>query len=359
MEKVAGGFMRPLYLTHAGDGSGRLFVVEQTGSVHIIQDGEVLDKPFLDVSHLVGTRLDLSDPENNTENGLLGLAFHPNYQENGVFFIYYTDQNLNSVLARYQVSEANPNLADPESGQEILTAFQPHYNHNGGMLAFGPDGYLYLGLGDGGTHSSEMNSQILDTLLGSILRLDVSIGETAGYSIPPDNPFVGVDSARPEIWAYGLRNPWRFSFDRLTGDLWIGDVGAYEFEELNFQPADSSGGENYGWPHWRAFIKVRDVLPFEDTSSPAFVYSHDHGVAVIAGYVYRGDAIESLYGVFLLGDFGSGRIWTIYPREEGGWHVHEYMDTEYGISSFGQDEEGELYVVDYFTGNILKIIPRE
>ena len=358
-EKIADGFHRPVYLTHAGDGSGRLFVVEQTGFVHIIQDGEVLDEPFLDVSQHVGTRLDLTDPDNNTENGLLGMAFHPDYQENGYFFIYYTDLNLNSILERYQVSEADPNVADPKSGQEILNAFQPFFNHNGGMLTFGPDGYLYLGLGDGGADFTEMNSQILDTILGSILRLDVTVEEIAGYTIPPDNPFVDVEGARPEIWAYGLRNPWRFSFDRLTGDLWIGDVGAYQFEELNFQPADSSGGENYGWPHWRAFIKVRDVLPVEETSQPVFVYSHDHGVAIVAGYVYRGVAIPDLYGVFLFGDFGTGRIWTNSPREGGGWFVSEHVDTEFGISSFGEDEEGELYVVDYFKGNIWKITPNE
>ena len=357
--QIAGGFERPLFLTHAGDGSGRLFVVEQTGSVHIIQDGEVLDAPFLDVSELVGTRLDLSDPENSSENGLLGLAFHPDYHENGYFFIYYTDQNLNSLLARYQVSETNPNLADPESGQEILSAFQPYYNHNGGMLAFGPDGYLYLGLGDGGEEATEMNSQMLDTLLGSILRLDVTVAETAGYSIPPDNPFVDLDDARPEIWAYGLRNPWRFSFDRVTGDLWIGDVGAWQYEELNFQAADSTGGENYGWPHWNAILKQSEELSYEETSPPIFVYPHDLGLSIIAGYVYRGNAIIDLFGVFLFGDFGSGRIWTIYRREDGGWQVNEYIDTIINISSFGEDEDGELYIVDYSSGSIWKFVPRE
>lgn len=357
--QFAGGFERPLFLTHAEDGSGRLFVVEQTGSVHIIQDGEVLDVPFLDVSELVGTRLDLSDPENSSENGLLGLAFHPDYHENGYFFIYYTDLNLNSLLARYQVSETNPNRADPESGQEILSAFQPYYNHNGGMLAFGPDGYLYLGLGDGGEEATEMNSQMLDTLLGSILRLDVTVDETAGYSIPPDNPFVDLDGARPEIWAYGLRNPWRFSFDRMTGDLWIGDVGAWQYEELNFQAADSTGGENYGWPHWNAILKQSEELSYEETSPPIFVYPHDLGLSIIAGYAYRGNAIIDLFGVFLFGDFGSGRIWTIYRREDGGWQVNEYIDTIINISSFGEDEDGELYIVDYSSGSIWKFVPRE
>ena len=357
--QIAESFERPLFLTHAGDGSGRLFVVEQAGRIHVVQDDVVLPEPFLDVSQLVGTRLDLSDPEINTENGLLGMAFHPDYQDNGYFFIYYTDQNLNSVLARYQVSEANPNVADPGSGQEILTVLQPHHNHNGGMLTFGMDGYLYLGLGDGGSSSAEMNGQLLDTLLGGLIRLDVTVEEPAGYSIPPDNPFVGVAGARPEIWAYGLRNPWRFSFDRLTGDLWIGDVGAWQYEELNFQAADSSGGENYGWPYWNAIVKQSEELSFDETSAPIYIYRHDRGVAIIAGYVYRGEAVKDLYGVFLFGDFGSGQIWTIYRREDGGWQVNDYIDTEFYISSFGEDEEGELYVVDYFGGIIWKFVPQE
>ncbi len=353
---VADGFHRPLFITHAGDGSGRLFIVEQTGSIRILLDGNTMPEPFLDASDVADWLFSFDEEENYSENGLLGLAFHPNYEENGYFFIFYTDGEGDSVLERYRVSESDPNRADPESGQFILTVDQPDQVHNAGMLAFGPDGYLYVGLGDGGRGHSA-NGQQLDTLLGSILRMDIHVEEKAGYSVPLDNPFVDVKDAQPEIWAYGLRNPWRFSFDRMTGDLWIGDVGAWQFEELNYQPANSGGGENYGWPHWNALLKVRDILPLEKTSPPAFVYSHEHGVAIVAGYVYRGDAITDLYGVFLFGDIGSGQIWTIYRREDGGWQVNDYMDTEHFISSFGEDEEGELYVVDYFEGSVWQFLP--
>ena len=359
---IADGFDRPLFVTHAGDGSGRLFVVEQTGFIHIIKNGEVLEEPFLDVSQFAHWLYSYDNMSGYSENGLLGMAFHPNYSENGYFFINYTDYEGDSVLERYRVSESDPNRADPESGQFILTVDQPDQVHNAGMLAFGPDGYLYVGLGDGGRGHSA-NGQQLDTLLGSILRMDIHVEEKAGYSVPLDNPFVDVKDAQPEIWAYGLRNPWRFSFDRVTGDLWIGDVGERLYEEVNYQPASSKGGENYGWPDWDAFeLNVNTgqySVPFVMTSAPVFVYSHEHGIAITAGYVYRGDAIEDLYGVFLFGDFGSGRIWTIYRREDGGWQVNEYMDTEHFISSFGEDEEGELYLVDYFAGSIWKFVPEE
>ena len=358
---VADGFDRPLFLTHAGDGSGRLFVVEQTGSIRILLDGNTLPEPFLDASDVADWLFSFDEEENYSENGLLGLAFHPNYEENGYFFIFYTDLEGDSALARYRVNAADPNRADADSGQVILTVDQPHEWHNGGMIAFGPDDYLYLGLGDGGKWDDIFqNGQNLQTLLAALLRLDVGIGEVADYRIPPNNPFVGDDSALPEIWAYGLRNPWRFSFDRLTGDLYIGDVGQAKWEEINFQPASSSGGENYGWDSFESLSRFnfKSFLPLQETAIPTFVYSHNEGVAVTAGYVYRGEAIDDLYGVFLFGDFGSGRIWTTYRREDGGWQVNEYMDTEYIISSFGEDEAGELYLVDYFTGSIWKFLPR-
>ena len=357
---VADGFERPIYVTHAGDGSGRLFVVEQVGFIHVIQDGEVLEHPFLAVNHLAHWLFSFTPADNHSENGLLGMAFHPGYRENGIFYIYYTDREGNSALERYRVDETDPNRADLESGQVILTVDQPHQNHNGGMLAFGPDGYLYLALGDGGWGGNQReNGQRLDTLLGSILRIDVNTEGVADYRIPADNPFVDEEEAQPEIWAYGLRNPWRFSFDRATGDLWIGDVGETDWEELNYQPANSAGGENYGWADWEALAAVPESIALEETSPPAFFYSHEHGIAITAGYVYRGDAIADLYGVFLFGDFGSGRIWTIYRREDGGWQVNEYMETEYNISSFGEDEAGELYVVDYFGGSIWKFVSKE
>ena len=360
---IADGFDRPLFVTHAGDGSGRLFVVEQTGRIRILQDGKILEEPFLDVSDVADWQHSMREGDRYTESGLLGLAFHPNYAENGYFFIDYTDREGDSALARYRVSAADPDRADAASGQVILSVDQPHRYHNGGMLAFGPDGYLYLGLGDGGGMVGDPwnNGQRRDTLLGSILRLNVGVSKVADYSVPPDNPFVGDDSARPEIWAYGLRNPWRFSFDRVTGDLWIGDVGDADWEEINYQPANSPGGENYGWNAYESLTRYDEEkeLPLEETALPAFVYSHNEGKAITAGYVYRGDAIADLYGVFLFGDFASGRIWTIYRREDGGWQVNQYTSTEHFISSFGEDEAGELYVVDYFDGSIWQFLPRE
>ena len=359
--QIAEGFDRPLFLTHAGDGSDRLFVAGQTGIIYVIEGGEVLAEPFLDISHLADWLYAYQNLTGVSENGLLGLAFHPAYEDNGYFFVYYTDDHGDSVLARYQVSETDPNRADLESGQEILTLDQPDDVHNGGMLVFGPDGYLYLGVGDGG-EGFDANGQDLGSLFGSILRLDVSVAETAGYSIPNDNPFVGDEGAQPEIWAYGLRNPWRFSFDRVSGDLWIGDVGERSFEEVDFQPANSEGGENYGWSDWEGYTfhgtEGEYSVPLVMTAPPVFVYSHDHGISITGGYVYRGDAISDLYGVYLFGDYGSGQLWTIYRREDGGWQVNDYFDTDHFISSFGEDEAGELYLIDYFEGIILKFIPR-
>ena len=358
---IADGFDRPLFVTHASDGSGRLFIVERTGNIRILLDGNFLSEPFLDASDVADWLFSFNEKANYSENGLLGLAFHPNYAENGYFFIYYTDGEGDSALARYRVSAADPNRADADSGQVILTVDQPHEWHNGGMIAFGPDGYLYLGLGDGGGHGDPCDhGQRRDELLGSILRLDVGVSEVADYSAPSDNPYVSNDFAKPEIWAYGLRNPWRFSFDRVTGDLYIGDVGQEQWEEINYQLASSAGGENYGWKAYEGLSRYDDktVLALEETALPAFVYSHNEGISITAGYVYRGEAIDDLYGVFLFGDFGSGRIWTIYRREDGGWQVNEYMDTEHFISSFGEDEAGELYLVDYFTGSVWKFLPR-
>ena len=225
----------PLYVTHADDGSGRLFIVEQGGQVWILDSGSVLPNPFLDISSKISS---------GSERGLLGLGFHPNYDTNGYFFVNYTDLGGDTVVARYTVS-SDPNEADRNSEVIILQQPQPFSNHNGGHLAFGPDGYLYIGLGDGGSGGDPQgNGQNPNNLLGALLRLDVDNG--LPYSIPPDNPFVGGGGS-PEVWAYGLRNPWRFSFDRLTGDLYSGDVGQNQWEEIDFQEASSPGGANYGW----------------------------------------------------------------------------------------------------------------
>ena len=246
--EVASGFNRPLYLTNAGDGSDRVFVVEQSGKIWVLNSTTGINSVFLDVSDLISRAALGSD---YSERGLLGLAFHPDYANNGIFFIDYTDQSGNSVIARYHVSADDPDKADPASATQLLYVQQPYANHNGGNMAFGPDGYLYISFGDGGSGGDPQgNGQNLGTLLGKILRLDVNVED--GYSVPDSNPFVGSSTARPEIWAWGFRNVWRFSFDRATGDLYLGDVGQNTWEEIDFQPASSTGGENYGWNAYEA-----------------------------------------------------------------------------------------------------------
>ena len=237
LEQIADGLNSPVFATHAGDGSGRLFVVEKKGDDPSSRRRWSAQTALLDIRERVGS--------GGSEQGLLGLAFHPNFGQNGRLFVYYTDKKGNTVISRFQANDERTE-ADPDSEVVLLTAEQPASNHNGGMLAFGPDGMLYAGLGDGGGADDEFgNGQKLSALLGKILRIDVDSGET--YAVPADNPFAGQDGARPETWAYGLRNPWRFSFDRQTGDLWIADVGQGDWEEIDFQPAGSRGGENYGW----------------------------------------------------------------------------------------------------------------
>ena len=348
----ASGFDRPLYLTHAGDGSGRLFVVEQSGSVWIVTDGQKSATPFLDVSDLISPSV---FGGGYTEQGLLGLAFAPDYATSGRFYINYTDTNGNTVVARYSVSAHDPNAADPASAVTILTQEQPYPNHNGGQLAFGADGYLYIALGDGGAGGDPENrAQNLGMWLGKILRIDVS-GE--GYTLPDDNPFVGIEGALPEIWAYGLRNPWRFSFDTATNDLYIGDVGQGEWEEIDFQPADSTGGENYGWRPLEGTHPYNDEPAPQNAVMPVAEYSHSEGISVSAGYVYRGTLLPDLVGVYFYGDFGSGTIWSLYRDANGAWQNTVFkQNTGNAISSFGQDENGELYLVNY-NGTILRLEP--
>jgi glucose/arabinose dehydrogenase len=351
LTEVADGFNRPLYLTHAGDGSGRLFVLEQGGRVYILQEGQRLDTPFLDLTTLVSAD---ANSFGYTERGLLGLAFAPDYATSGIFYVNYTDRAGDSVVARYRVS-ADANVADSVSAEIILTVDQPYANHNGGHLAFGPDGYLYIGFGDGGSQGDPQgNGQRLDTLLGKLLRIDVS-GET-GYTIPADNPFVGTPDAQPEIWAYGLRNPWRFTFDRATGDLYIGDVGGSAWEEINFQPADSTGGENYGWSLFEA-SQARTAAGSDGLTMPIAEYSHSEGVSVTGGYVYRGERIPDLQGIYLYGDFGFGTIWAAWRDAVGAWQSAVYIaNSGQVISSFGEDEAGELYIVNY-SGLVMRLDP--
>ncbi len=348
--EFASGFNRPLYLTHAGDGSERIFVLEQTGRVWIITDGLRSQQPFLDLSDIITATANRT----YSEQGLLGLAFHPDYAENSRFYVNYTDRSGGTVVARYQVSLDDPDLADPASGQIIFQLQQPFANHNGGHIDFGPDAYLYITLGDGGSANDPLGAgQNRRLLLGSIMRIDVD--GALPYAIPPDNPFVGDDSALDEIWAYGLRNVWRFSFDRATGDMYLADVGQNLLEEVNFQPADSSGGENYGWNVWEG------TNPFAGGDAvghvpPVFEYRHTLGCSVTGGYVYRGSAMPQLEAVYIFGDYCTGRVWAMYRDGDLNWHTNELANTGWPISSFGEDEAGEIYLVDY-SGTIYRIDP--
>jgi glucose/arabinose dehydrogenase len=295
----------------------------------------------------------------------LGLAFHPDYATKGApfegqFFVNYTDYSGHTHISRFSVMPDNPNLADPQSEVEYLYQEQPYPNHNGGSLAFGPDGYLYAGLGDGGSANDPLNAgQDLSTWLGKILRLNVD--EAADeYTVPQDNPFVGIEGALPEIWAYGLRNPWRFSFDRLTGDMFIADVGQNQWEEVNYQPANSSGGENYGWRIMEGAHCFQEatcdqtglVLPF-------YEYSHSNGCSVTGGYIYRGQLYPELTGNYFFSDYCSGNIWRSF--QEGDRWVTDKIEEQTGIlaSSLGEDVNGEIYVLNYFAGSVHRIAPGE
>jgi glucose/arabinose dehydrogenase len=343
LQEIARGFQHPVFVTHAGDESGRLFVVEQGGTIRIIQNGSVLPELFLD---LTGVAV-----EGAFEQGLLGLAFSPTYATDGHFFVNYTDVNGDTVVARYSVS-ADANRADPASAQVVIQIDQPFRNHNGGDMAFGPDGYLYVGMGDGGSAGDPQgNGQKMSIWLGKMLRLDVS---DEPYTVPSDNPFIRTAGALPEMWALGLRNPWRFSFDRATGDLYMADVGQGEWEEVNFQSAASAGGENYGWVHYEGNHKYGGGSP-AGLTFPVTEYSHSEGgCSVTGGYVYRGAALPNLNGIYLFGDYCTGLIWSLYRAPEG-WQRQLFMDTSLTISSFGQDEAGEVYVVDH-SGAVLQVV---
>ncbi|NOY99981.1 MAG: glucose dehydrogenase [Chloroflexi bacterium] len=333
---VADGLEQPLDVQHAGDGSGRLFVVEQEGRIRIIQNGRLLETPFLDVRKRVGSR--------KAEQGLLGLAFHPRYAENGLFFVNYTDRDGNTVVARFHVS-ADPNQADPASETALLHVEQPYSNHNGGGLVFGPDGYLYIGLGDGGSGGDPHgNGQSLDTMLGKMLRIDVDGGEL--YAVPADNPFVS-GGGLPEIWAYGLRNPWRYTFDAATGDLYIGDVGQELWEEIDYLPAGTPGGVNFGWNYMEGTHVYAGQPPAGMALvAPVMEYGHEQGCSVTGGVVYRGADLPEWQGVYLYADFCSRKIWGLLPVG-GVWQARLLFETRFTIAAFGQDERGEVYLADY------------
>ena len=350
---IAGGLSQPTYLTHAFD--ERLFVLEQAGLVRIIENGQLLEPPFLDISNRVGSL--------SSEQGLLGLAFHPDYATPGApaagqFYVNYTDLGGDTHVARFSVAADDPYRADPESEVQYLFVDQPFPNHNGGMLAFGPDGYLYVGLGDGGSANDPLNAgQDRMTLLGKVLRLDVDTMADA-YAIPDSNPYAGAADALPEIWAYGLRNPWRFSFDRATGDLYVADVGQNQWEEVNFQPASSAGGENYGWRIMEGTHCFQaDTCDQSGLVPPIFEYAHAvGGCSITGGYVYHGVLHPEMTGNYFVADYCMGNIWRLFPQD-GRWLTDLVLDSDLIISSFGEDVNGEIYVLNYGTGGVYHIVP--
>jgi glucose/arabinose dehydrogenase len=321
------------------DGSGRLFVIEKVGRIRSIENDQLLETPFLDITDRVGS--------NGNEQGLLGFAFHPQYRENGRFFVNYTDTRGDTVIARFEVS-SDPSTADPNSEVPLFGYDQPFPNHNGGAMVFGSDGYLYIGIGDGGAAGDPLgNAQNTGTMLGKILRLDVDSAEPV--AVPADNPFGN------EVWAYGLRNPWRMSFDRLTGDLYIGDVGQGEWEEIDFLTAGSPGGANFGWDHREGSHDYEGGGP-EGMIDPVAEYSHpEGGCSVTGGYVYRGSMPE-WNGIYLYGDYCTGMIWGLI-QIEGGWQTQLLFDVDVTITSFGQDEAGEIYLISD-NGGIFRLVPR-
>jgi glucose/arabinose dehydrogenase len=272
------------------------------------------------------------------------LAFHPKFRENGFFYVNYTDTNGNTVIARFQ-AKPTANQCDNTTQYILLSVHQPYQNHNGGGMLFGVDGDLYLGLGDGGSAGDPQgNGQSLDTLLGKILRIDVN--GTPPYGIPVDNPFIG--KGKPEIWAYGLRNPWRFDFDPLTHDLYIGDVGQDAWEEIDFLPAGSRGGANFGWNYQEGKHAYRGNPPAnQQLIDPVYEYSHaEGGCSVTGGVVYRGQALPAWQGIYVFGDYCSGKVWGLLRDASGNWQGKVLFDTNYAITSFGRDEGGEIYLVD-------------
>jgi glucose/arabinose dehydrogenase len=338
---VVSGLRSPVDLQNAGD--SRLFIVEQRGVIHVLDESGLRDEPFLDIRDSVF--------DTGNEQGLLGLAFSPNFVADGFFFVNYTRGTGDTVISRFRV-DPEANRADPESETVLLTINQPYANHNGGGMVFGPDGYLYIGTGDGGAQGDpEGRAQNLDSLLGKILRLDVLGGEP--YTIPPDNPFAS-GGGRPEVWALGLRNPWRSAFDSATGDFYIADVGQSQWEEVNFLPGGSPGGSNFGWDLREGWAS------YEGDSSPAFtdpvaVYSHaEGGCSVTGGVVVRDPALPEWQGIYLYGDFCSGLIWGLFRDPGGSWQNRLLFSTGFQITSFGSGSDGAVYVLDR-SGNVYRL----
>ena len=348
--KVVGGILRPVHVANAGDGSNRLFVVEQAGRILLVENGTVAPVPFLDIRERVLCC---------GEQGLLSVAFPPGYAAEGHFYVYYIDKQNTSIVARYRVG-ANPDVADPATEEILLTVAQPFANHKGGQLAFGPrDGYLYIGLGDGGSAGDPGNrAQDPSLLLGKILRIDVESGAQP-YAVPANNPYVSNAAYRPEIWALGLRNPWRYSFDRLTGDLYIADVGQVLYEEVDFQPAASGRGrENYGWrilEGLHCYSPAVGCVPPDRYVGSVAEHAHADGWrSITGGLVYRGLDYPALQGIYLYGDYVIGEIWGLRRVGEE-WVSARLASTGLKISTFGEDERGTVYVAGLATGDIYAI----
>jgi glucose/arabinose dehydrogenase len=366
LQTFATGLNEPVSIANAGPNDDRLFVVERAGRIKIVQaGGNVLSTPFLSIPGRVNS--------SGSEQGLLGLVFHPDYASNGYFYVNYTNTSsgvTRTRISRFQVT-GDPNVADPASEEILLTVVQPFTNHNAGDIHFGPDGYLYIPLGDGGDAGDPFNNaQTLDTLLGKVSRIDVDSGPgsapdcegagTGNYTIPASNPFSdGSGGACDEIWALGVRNPWRSSFDSTNGDFYIGDVGQGLYEEIDFQPSGSSGGENYGWRCYEGnhTYNTSGCGPAGDYEFPVFEYSHPSGdgCTVIGGYVYRGWQYPDMYGRYFLADYCSGYFWDLTP---GSWAAtkHTNMTAAYRYVSFGEAADGELYVAGLSNGVIYHLV---
>lgn len=329
LTQVVSGLSKPVYFTHSGDNTGRQFIVEQSGKIKVWQNGSVLPTAFLDVSSLIST---------GSEQGLLGLAFSPSFAQNGQFFINYTNIQGDTIVARYTVSASNPNVANPASVTQVLFVDQPYSNHNGGNLNFGKDGLLYVGMGDGGSGGDpQNNAQNPNSLLGKMLRIDVN---------QPNFPV--------QIWALGVRNPWRWSFDRLTGDFYMGDVGQGMYEEVDFWPANGAAGANYGWNIYEGFHNYQ-AGSIAGAIPPIAEYDHTQGCSITGGYVYRGAKMPPLQGYYLYADYCNGNMWVAF-RSNNTWQSARFLTPGFSVSSFGEDQAGEVYVTDY-SGKVWQIDP--
>ncbi len=360
-------FDRPVFLTGAGDGSGRLFVVEQAGVVHVFSMADHMQSTDLDsaaASAIPHSKvfLDIRDriSRAGNEEGLIGLAFHPDYKRNGIFYVHYSSsvKDMHGIVSRFRVSIDDPDRADVDSEQIILEQPQPYRNHNGGSIEFGPDGYLYITLGDGGdANDPHGHAQNMGNWLGAILRIDVDRHDPGfAYAVPPDNPFVDMPDAKPELWAIGLRNVWRMSFDRQTGQLWAADVGQNKWEEVSI----IERGKNYGWKRYEALadFDLETELAVGEHAQPVAVYGRQWGISITGGYVYRGKAFPQLHGSYFYGDYFSGNLWRLRQDGEGKYQSQLVRRTGRSIASFGEDDDGELYLLS-FDGGVYRIVPSD